>query len=126
MVTGVNAENVADRLAGIRPTAVIMNPPFSATPGRRTASATTPTLRHLRSAFGMLPPGGRLAAVTSANCIPGDTDWNAAFGRLDPPARVVFTMAVDGRGYARRGTGFDTRLTVLDRADAARHRRRSR
>ena len=32
-----------------------------------------------------------------------------------PPARVVFTMAIDGRVYARRGTGFDTRLTVLDR-----------
>ena len=116
LVTGVNAENAADRLPGARPTVVIMNPPFSATPGvgriRHDAD-----LRHMRSAFCMLPPGGRLAAITSANCIPGDSDWNSAFGRLDPPARVVFTMAVDGRAYARRGTGFDTRLTVLDRAD---------
>ena len=65
----------------------------------------------------MLPPGGRLAAVTSANCVPGDSDWNGAFARLDPPARVAFTMAVDGRVYARRGhRAFDTRLTVLDRA----------
>ncbi len=118
LVTGVNAENVADRLPGARPTVVIMNPPFSATPGvdriRHDAD-----LRHLRSAFSMLPPAGRLAAVTSAKCIPGDSDWDAAFGRLDPPARVVFTMAVDGRVYARRGTGFDTRLTVLDRTDQA-------
>ena len=114
LVTGVNAENAADRLSGARPTVVIMNPPFSATPGvhhiRHDAD-----LRHVRSAFSMLPPGGRLVAVTSANCVPGDSDWHAAFGRLDPPARVVFTMAVDGRVYARRGTGFDTRLTVLDR-----------
>ena len=116
LVTAVNAENVADRLPGARPTVVIMNPPFSATPGvdriRHDAD-----LRHLRSAFSMLPPGGRLAAVTSAKCVPGDSDWNRAFGRLDPPARVVFTMAVDGRVYARRGTGFDTRLTVLDRTN---------
>ncbi len=115
LVTAVNAENIADRLPGARPTVVIMNPPFSATPGvgriRHDAD-----LRHVRSAFSMLPPGGRLVAITSANCIPGDSDWNAAFGRLDPSARVVFTMAVDGRAYARRGTGFDTRLTVLDRA----------
>ncbi len=114
LVTGVNAENAADRLPGARPTVVIMNPPFSATPGvhhiRHDAD-----LRHVRSAFSMLPPGGRLTTITSANCIPGDSDWNGAFGRLDPPARVVFTMAVDGRVYARRGTGFDTRLTVLDR-----------
>ncbi len=116
LVTGVNAENVADRLPGARPTVVIMNPPFSATPGVHRIRHDA-DLRHLRSAFSMLPPGGRLAAVTSAKCIPGDSDWDAAFGHLDPPARVVFTMAVDGRVYARRGTGFDTRLTVLDRAD---------
>ncbi len=115
IVTGVNAENVADHLPGIRPTAVIMNPPFSATPGVHRIRHDA-DLRHLRSAFSMLPPGGRLVAVTSANCIPGDSEWNGAFGRLDPSASVVFTIAVDGRVYARRGTGFDTRLTVLDRA----------
>ena len=58
----------------------------------------------------MLPPGGRLVTITSAHCAPGDT-----VGRLDPPARCIFTMAIDGRAYARRGTGFDTRLTVLER-----------
>ena len=116
VVTGVNAENVADHLPGVRPTAVIMNPPFSATPGVQRIRHDA-DLRHLCSAFSMLPPGGRLTAVTSANCVPGDSDWNEAFGRLDPPASVVFTMAVDGRVYARRGAGFDTRLTVLDRGD---------
>ena len=125
LVTGINAENVADHLAGIRPTTVIMNPPFSATPGVHRIRHDA-DLRHMRSAFSMLPPGGRLTAITSANCIPGDSDWNGAFGRLDPPARVVFTMAIDGRVYARRGTGFDTRLTVLDRVRPARHRHRSR
>ena len=114
LVTGINAETAADHLAGIRPTTVIMNPPFSATPGVHRIRHDA-DLRHMRSAFSMLPPGGRLVAITSANCIPGDADWNGALGRLDPPARVMFTMAIDGRVYARRGTGFDTRLTVLDR-----------
>ena len=118
LVTAVNAENVADRLPGARPTVVIMNPPFSATPGVHRIRHDA-DLRHLISAFSMLPPGGRLAAVTSAKCVPGDSDWNRAFGRVDPPARVVFTMEIDGRAYARRGTGFDTRLTVLDRTDQA-------
>ena len=115
VTTAFNAEAIADRLHDVRPTVVLMNPPFSATPGvdriRHDAD-----LRHVRSAFAMLPPGGRLAAITSANCIPGDAAWNAAFARLDPPARTVFTIAIDGRAYARRGTGFDTRLTVIDRA----------
>ena len=115
-VTRHNAESIADRLPGLHPTVVLMNPPFSATPGiariRHDAD-----LRHLRSAVSMLPPGGRLAAITSAHCVPGDAAWTDSFASLDPGARVVFTMAIDGRAYARRGTGFDTRLTVLDRSD---------
>ncbi|MDE0334610.1 MAG: strawberry notch family protein, partial [Defluviicoccus sp.] len=111
VVTAFNAEAIADRLRDVRPTVVLMNPPFSATPGvdrgRHDAD-----LRHVRSAASMLPPGGRLVTITSAHCVLGD-----AVGRLDPPARCVFTMAIDGRAYARRGTGFDTRLTVLDRGD---------
>ena len=109
VVTAFNAETIADRLRDVRPTVVLMNPPFSITPGvdrvRRDAD-----LRHVRSAASMLPPGGRLVTITSAHCAPGDT-----VGRLDPPARCIFTMAIDGRAYARRGTGFDTRLTVLER-----------
>ena len=109
VATAFNAEAIADRLRDVRPTVVLMNPPFSATPGvdRITRDAD---LRHVRSAASMLPPGGRLVTITSAHCAPGDT-----VGRLDPPARCVFTMAIDGRAYARRGTTFDTRLTVLER-----------
>ncbi|MCY4551040.1 MAG: strawberry notch family protein, partial [Defluviicoccus sp.] len=113
VVTAFNAETIADRLRDVRPTVVLMNPPFSATPGvdRITRDAD---LRHVRSAASMLPPGGRLVTITSAHCAPGDT-----VGRLDPPARCVFTMAIDGRAYARRGTGFNTRLTVLERGAEA-------
>ena len=59
VVTAFNAEAIADRLHDVRPTVVLMNPPFSATPGvdriRHDAD-----LRHLRSALSMLPPGGAL------------------------------------------------------------------
>ena len=121
VVTAFDAEAIADRLRDVRPTVVLMNPPFSVSPGvdriRHDAD-----LRHVRSAVSMLPPGGRLVAITSAHCVPGDAAWTGAFARLDgygpggPAARCVFTMAIDGRAYARRGTGFDTRLTVLERS----------
>ena len=115
VTTAFNAEAIADRLHDVTPTAVIMNPPFSATPGvdriRHDAD-----LRHIRSAFSMLPPGGRLVTITSANCIPGDAAWRDTFDSVDGGACTVFTMAIDGRAYARRGTGFDTRLTVIDRS----------
>ena len=109
VVTAFNAESIADRLRDLRPTVVLMNPPFSATPGVD-RSRHDADLRHVRSAASMLPPGGRLVTITSAHCVLGD-----AVGRLDPPARCVFTMAIDGRAYVRRGTGFDTRLTVMER-----------
>ena len=113
-VTRHNAESIRDRLPELRPTVVLMNPPFSASPGvdriRHDAD-----LRHIRSAFSMLSPGGRLVAISSSHCTPGDAAWADAFASLDPPARVVFTAPIHGRVYARRGTTFDTRLTVLDR-----------
>ena len=119
-VTRHNAEAIADYLPGLRPTVVLMNPPFSASPGVQRIRHEA-DLRHLRSAFSMLPAGGRLVAITSAGCIPGDAAWSRAFERLDPPPRTVFSIAIDGRAYARRGTTFDTRLTVsIDRANASR------
>ena len=113
-VTRQNAEAIGDCLPHVRPSVVLMNPPFSTTPGvdRRRRGAD---LLHVRAAFSMLPPGGRLVAITGHGCLPGGREWAGAFGRLDPPPRTVFSVAVDGRAYARRGTGFATRLTVVDR-----------
>ena len=113
-VTRHNAESIADFLPALRPTVVLMNPPFSASPGVERIRQDA-DLRHIRSAFSMLPPGGRLVAISSAHCVPGDAAWTDLFAPLDPPARVVFTAPIDGRAYARRGTTVDTRLTVLDR-----------
>ena len=112
--TAHDAETIADRLPDLRPTVVLMNPPFSASPGiSRTRRGTD--LRHIRSAASMLPPGGRLVTISSAHCSPASNAWAEAFRTLHPPVHPVFTSAIDGRAYARRGTGFETRLTVLDR-----------
>ena len=117
-VTRHYAEAIGNYLPGLHPTVVLMNPPFSSSPGVQRIRHDA-DLRHIRSAFSMLPAGGRLVAITSAGCIPGDGAWNRAFERLDPPPRTVFSIAIDGRAYARRGTTFDTRLTVIDRANAS-------
>ena len=113
-VTRHNGESIRDRLPELRPTVVLMNPPFSASPGVERIRHHA-DLHHIRSAFSMLPPGGRLVAISSAHCVPGDSAWEDAFASLDPPAHAVFTAPIDGRAYTRRGTSFDTRLTVLDR-----------
>ncbi len=96
-----------------------MNPPFSALANvdRRMADAA---LRHIASALARLAEGGRLVAITGANCAPDNPAWTDAFVRLQERGRVVFSAAIDGSVYAKHGTTIDTRLTVIDRLPARR------
>ena len=113
-----NAEQIHDRLdPAIRPSVVLMNPPFSASPdiGARFAEAA---IRHVRSAFARLADGGRLVAITGHNLTPDNSACRDSFIELQRKGRVVFTAAISGRAYVRHGTNFDTRLTVIDRVPA--------
>ena len=113
-VTRHDAEQIRERLPEVRPSVVIMNPPFSRTPGiekmRQDADVT-----HVWSAYAALQPGGRLVAITSASCEPGSRRWDRVFKRLVTPPRVVLSVGMDGRMYKTRGTHTHTRLTVLER-----------
>jgi hypothetical protein len=117
-VTRHDAAQIHDHLdAGIRPTVVLMNPPFSvaAHVEGRVADAA---LRHITSALARLAEGGRLVAITGASLAPDNLSWRDGFVRLQARGRVVFSAAIDGRVYARHGTSVETRLTVIDRVPA--------
>jgi predicted RNA methylase len=118
-VTRHNAEHIHDLLdPAVRPSAVLMNPPFSSSPyvEKRFAEAA---FRHLTSAFARLREGGRLVAITGHNVGPDEPGWREAFVRLqERGGRVVFSTAISGQAYARHGTTMDTRLTVIDRVPA--------
>ncbi len=114
-----DAAYIDDHLdAALRPSVVLMNPPFSAAAhvDGRVADAA---LRHLSSALARLAEGGRLVAITGASLSPDNPTWAPSFVRLQERGRVVFSAAVDGRVYAKHGTTTDTRLTVIDRLPAA-------
>jgi len=114
-VTCFDAAQIDDHLdAGMRPSVILMNPPFSAmanVDGRTTEA----TARHLRSALARLAPGGRLVAITGASCAPDAPAWSETFGRLTESAHLVFTGAVSGAAFARHGTTFETRISVFDK-----------
>ena len=101
----------------IRPTVVLMNPPFSAV-AHVDHKMKDAALRHIASALARLEPGGRLVAITGASCSPDAPAWRDAFVRLQDRTRVVFTAAIDGRVYAKHGTSTPTRLTVIDKVPA--------
>jgi predicted RNA methylase len=117
-VTRFDAAQIDDHLdSSIKPSVVLMNPPFSAVANvdRRMADAA---LRHIASAMARLPDGGRLVAITGASCSPDNPIWTDAFVRLQECGRVVFTAAIAGAVFAKHGTTIETRLTVIDRLPA--------
>src|SRR3984893_9640922 len=116
--TRYDAAHINDHLdAGILPSVVLMNPPFSAAVhvDRRMADAA---LRHVASALARLPEGGRLVTISGANVGPDNPAWTDSFIRLQEHGRVVFSAAIDSAVYAKHGTSIDTRLTVIDRVPA--------
>ncbi|KFL24917.1 strawberry notch-like NTP hydrolase domain-containing protein [Brucella intermedia] len=117
-VTRFDAAQIDDHLdAASVPSVVLMNPPFSAmvhVEGRVADAA----FRHVASALARLAPGGRLVTITGANFGPEAPAWTAAFTRLQERGRVVFSAGIDGAVYAKHGTTFATRLTVIDKLPA--------
>ncbi len=118
VTTRFNATHINDHLdAGIVPSVVLMNPPFSAAVHveRKMADAA---VRHLASALARLPEGGRLVVITGANVAPDNPVWTESFRQLGEYGRIVFSAAIDGAVYAKHGTSIDTRLTVIDKVPA--------
>lgn len=117
-ITRHDAAQIHDYLdEGCRPSAVIMNPPFSAVAhvdGRAVGAA----YRHMASALARLADGGRLVAITGASLSPGNPKWRDAFIRLQDRSRIVFSAAIGGPVYARHGASIETRLTVIDKLPA--------
>ena len=117
-----DAEFIDDMLgADIRPSIVLINPPFSRSEGRgrdRHAGA-----RHLRSALLRLAEGGRCVAIMAPNFA---ADGSAASGyaavaEVVPP-RVEITIL--GNPYVKHGTSIAVRLIVYDKGwtgETARH-----
>jgi predicted RNA methylase len=116
--TRFDAAQIHDHLdPGIVPSVVLMNPPFSAmanVSGRMADAAW----RHVASALARLADGGRLVTITGSNFAPDTPAWRDAFIRLQEHGRVVFTASIDGSVYAKHGTTFPTRLTVIDKLPA--------
>jgi predicted RNA methylase len=117
-VTRFDAAQIDDHFdPDIKPSVVLMNPPFSvvANVDRRMADAA---LRHIASALARLPEGGRLVAMTAVSCSPDNPVCTDAFVRLQERGRVVFSAGIAGAAFAKHGTSIETRLTVIDRLPA--------
>ena len=107
--------------AGVEPDVVLMNPPFSATGGRKIGKKDFGTgAEHLVQALKSLRENGRLVAI-----LPGGRDTGSGMSMNAPKYRGFWNMiaehydiraniGVDGSVYSQYGTAFNTRVVVID------------
>ena len=118
-VTRHDGAQIHDRLdARIRPSVILMNPPFSASPlidGRHPNA----TFEHIRSALARLEPNGRLVAITGESFSPYGRSWRSAFEKLQAVGTLVATIPMRRGFFRRHGTDVESRLTVFDKTPAA-------
>jgi hypothetical protein len=102
-VTSFDAAQIDDHLdAGLRPSVILMNPPFSAV-ANVDGRTTEATARHLRSALARLAPGGRLVAITGVSFAPDAPAWSETFSRLTPHDDILVV-----------GEGIETMLSLIE------------
>ncbi|HEX8215047.1 MAG TPA: strawberry notch family protein [Allosphingosinicella sp.] len=111
-----DAELIDDLLGPIiRPSLVIMNPPFARSGGRgedRYAAA-----RHLRAALERLAPGGRLVAIMPESFSETGSGRDIR-ARIEARACLRMDALIASGAFARQGTGVAVRLVVYDKLEA--------
>jgi hypothetical protein len=106
---GAMLTSLADH--ALRPTLIVMNPPFSRSQGR--GADALAAVRHLRAAIAKLPPGGRVVAIMP--------DWFTTSAKMlriyeDTFANcTVHTSCRLARCYHKQGTSVAVRLFVVDK-----------
>ncbi len=114
-LSGHDAELIDDLLPpALRPTLVVMNPPFARSAGRgvdRQAAG-----RHLAAALDRLAPGGRLVALMPESFRAGGTGRDIRAG-IERRACLRLDALIAPGAFARQGTGVPVRLVVYDKVE---------
>lgn len=115
-----NAEQIDNILpSSVKPTVVVMNPPFSA--NGRTKNKTANAIPHIEQALERLEDGGRLVAILGGGRDEGGgmSDSAPAFKKwwndLRQDYSIRANIGIDGSNYSKYGTSFNVRLVVIDK-----------
>lgn len=109
-----NAEQLDNVLPeNIKPTLVLMNPPFSSTAGRTTRNKTSNAERHIDQALARLADGGRLVAILGKGM--NDADYRKYWDRVRKEYSIRANLSIDGSNYKKYGTTWGVQLVVIDK-----------
>lgn len=112
-----NAEQLHNVLpADVKPTVVVMNPPFSSTAGRiRGERKTMNGAQHIEQALKRLVPNGRLVAIVGEGMAADRPAFREWWDKIKKAYNVRANIGISGKGYAKYGTTFDNQILVIDK-----------
>jgi diguanylate cyclase (GGDEF)-like protein len=112
----VDAEKLNNNLPQtIMADVVIMNPPFSATGGRTASHNTEVGASHVTHALLRVRDGGRLVAIVGRGMAHERPSFSAWWDKMEQKNDVRANIGIDGKAYAKYGTGFDNQILIIDK-----------
>lgn len=110
-----NAEQIDNILPDdVKPTVVIMNPPFSST-GGRIKNSTKNAIPHIEQALLRLEDGGRLVAIVGRGMADDTPTFKNWWNQLREEYNIRANVGISGENYRKYGTTFDVQLVVIDK-----------
>lgn len=102
--------------ASVKPTVILMNPPFSSTAGRmKGVRKTSEGANHIEQALKRLEPNGRLVAIVGEGMADNKPAFKTWWDRIKKEYNVRANIGVSGREYAKYGTTFDNQILIIDK-----------
>ncbi|MEG1491467.1 MAG: strawberry notch family protein [Oscillospiraceae bacterium] len=112
----LNAEQLNNLLPdGIKPSVVVMNPPFSSTAGRTATNKTANATRHVEQALLRLNDNGRLVVILGKGMANDAPAFKAWWDELRKTYDIRANLSLDGSNYKKYGTTFGVQLVVIDK-----------
>jgi hypothetical protein len=115
LVLGENGEQLNNVLPKvIKPSVIVMNPPFSATAGRLEKTSSTEGFKHVEQALKRLEPEGRSVVILGKGITETQAfkKWLTSLGN-DYTLRA--DIGISGKEYQKYGTTFGNQLLVFDK-----------
>lgn len=115
-----NAEQLDNILPSvIKPTVMVLNPPFSSSAGRVQGQRDTHNgARHIEQALKRLEPRGRLVAIVGNGMAADRPAFTAWWEDIKMKYNVRANIGISGKEYAKYGTTFDNQILVIDKNGA--------
>jgi len=115
-ITNVDAEHLDTRLPKeIKPTVILMNPPFVHAERMKGKRIKDLALRHVEEALKRLENGGRLVAIIGGGMSINAPAYKNAWERIFNKGIVRANVKISGKEYRKFGTAFDNRIIVIDK-----------